>query len=241
MAKDTSNLKVYLRGTDLSTSLQSTAIDQVGEEVDVTVFASQIRSLQPTFARATLAHAGLYEDGPNSLGEVFRQARAGTDEPITVAPDGVTVGNRAFIVVAEVATLTLPEDMAPGQVARASLRATANVAIPPLGRIHVNGSVAADSQGTALQLGALAAGQQLLATVHLIALTGTPSATFFLESDNGVGFATPTIQATSAVQTARGSVLLRKAGPVTDDWWRVRWDHSGTGSFTAIIALGLAG
>lgn len=241
MAVDAGNLKTYCRGVDLSTALQSTALDQTREEADDTVFASTIRSMKSTLQRVALAHSGLYEDGPFSLAEVFRQANVTDEEPVTICPVGPVVGERAFIVVAHKASLTLPESVAPGQLYRASMRASGRAPVPGNGVVGYFGAVSGDSQHAGVQLGAPAAGQQILATIHLVAIAPVPSVVFFLESDNGVGFGSPVIQDTSAAQVARGSVLLRKSGPITDDWWRVRWDHSGTGSFTALIALGLAG
>lgn len=241
MALDAGGVKVFIRGTDLSTDLQSVALDQVRDEVDATVLASAIRTPQATFARVTLALAGLYNDGAATIGEVFRQAHAADVEPITVLPVGSTVGSRAFPVLANSAGLTMPGQMAPGQVIPVSLRGTGRAPIPLNGVVAFNGPISASGQFTALQLGATAQNQQIIATIHLTALTLSPSVTFFLESDNAVGFPSATIQATSAVTTGLGSVLLQDLGPATDDWWRVRWAFTGTGSFTALISLGLAG
>lgn len=242
MAKDTSNLKVWLRGTDLSTSLQSTGLDQVRDEVDETTFADPIRKMQATFQRVSVAHVGIYQEGPFSIAEVFRQAKDQDEEPVTIAPDGATVGNKAFIVLAHRASISLPNETSPGDIYRASLRASSRCAVGN-GVIAHNGLVDSDSQTGAHNLGAPATGHRVIATVHLVAISSTPAAVFFLESDDGAGFASPTIRATSASQTARGSVALNAistlAAPITDTWWRVRWDWTTPGSFTAVIGIGI--
>lgn len=242
---DTSLMKIFARGADLSASMQSTALEQSRDEVDITTYPDPIRVMQATFPRVSLAHAGLYQDGPNTIGEIFRAANVTDEEPFTICPNGAVVGERAFIVVAHRASVTQPDGGTPGQVFKTSFRASARAMVPSNGVVAFNGTVNSDTATTPLQIGAPAAGQEILAHIHLYGIVSTPAAVFFLESDNLVGFGSPTVQATSASQTARGSVLLRKAGsvttPVTDDWWRVRWDWTTPGSFTAVIALGLAG
>lgn len=241
MALDTRFLKVYLRGVDLSTRLQSCGIDRTRDEVDDTTFADTSRSMFPTFQRVGVAFAGLYDDGANTIGEALRQANVTDEEPVTLHPEGSTVGNLAEMILAHRASISEPEVMNPGQVIRASMRASSRTAIA-VGQVVYNGLINADTQTAPIQLTALTTGHRALATIHLIAITSTPAATFFLESDDAVGFTTPTIQATSASQTARGSLSLSAiatlAVPITDTWWRVRWDWTTPGDFSAVISLG---
>jgi hypothetical protein len=239
MALDAGNLKIYCRGVDLSIALQSTSLEQSREEQDETAYADAIRKMTPTLGRVSVAHAGVYSDGAFTIGEVFRQASTTDDEGITLAPEGATAGNKGFIVLAHKASITMPGEVAPGSIHKAALRGSSRYPLVD-GVIGFNGAVSNNSQTAAYQLGALAAGQKIVATVHLLALSGSPSATFILESDNAVGFPSGIAQDTSAAQTARGSVVLQEATVVSDDWWRVRWTFSGTGNFTAVIALGLA-
>jgi len=239
VAIDAGTLKVYCRGTDLSTALQSTMVDMSREEQDATAYADAIRQMQPTLGKVSIAHAGIYSDGVNSISEVFRQAFTTDDEPISLYPNGAVVGEKAFIVLAHRAHISMPGAVVPGSIHKASLRASSRKPVAD-GVVGLNGAISSSSQTTAYQLGALAAGQSVIAAVHLLGLTGSPNVTFLLESDNAVGFPSGITQATSSAQTARGSVLLIGAGPNTDDWWRVRWTFSGTGNFTAVIGLGIA-
>lgn len=241
MAIDSSNLRVYCRGTDLSASLQSTGLGRVRDETDVTVFADTIRNMQATLQRVSLAHAGIYAEGPNSIAEVLRQATATDEEPVTVAPEGAVVGNKAFIVLAHRPSITLPEGAQPGDVFKASLVASSRAPVGD-GVVAYNGTINSDTQTAAYNLGAPATGHRVVATVHITSVTTTPSVIFYLESDTS-GFPSPLIQATSASLTARGSVALSAiatvAAPITDTWWRVRWDWTTPGSFTAVIAIGI--
>lgn len=115
----------------------------------------------------------------------------------------------------------------------------------PLARgqfLHPPGTArTATGTGTARQLGALSAAQALYVTVHVLSATGTtPSITVAVDSDDAVGMASPTTRATFAAATVRGGQVLRAVGPVTDDWWRVKWTISGTGpSFLFAAAAGI--
>lgn len=99
--------------------------------------------------------------------------------------------------------------------------------------------------GTALQLGAVAPGQSLYANLHVLSVTGTgpPSITARVETDNTIGFPSPTTPpgATFAAATAPGGQSLVIPGPLTDDWFRAAWTITGGGpSFLFALALGIA-
>lgn len=240
MAIDVGLTRVLCRGVDLSVVLQNTTLEQLREEVDATVYASDIRKNLPTLGKVTLAHSGLYDDGPFTLGAIQQQARDADDEPFTIFPEGIAVGRKAFIVRAHRASGEILAASAPGGVHQASIAAASHFSLGD-GVAAYSGAVAADTQTAAVNVGAIVLGQRVVATVHLLAITGTPSVVFFLESAPNSGFSSPTIRATSAAMTARGSVLLQADGPITDTHWRLRWDHSGSGSFTsAVLALATA-
>jgi hypothetical protein len=101
----------------------------------------------------------------------------------------------------------------------------------------------ATGSGTALQLGAVAAGQRLYANAHVLSVAGTatPTITLTVQSDNAVGFPSSTTQLTFAAKTAIGGESLRTNGTaITDDWWRVGWTITGTSpSFLFLVSLGI--
>lgn len=91
--------------------------------------------------------------------------------------------------------------------------------------------------GTARQLGAVAAGQQLVAILHVFSATGTWTAT--VESDNAGGFGSPAVQATFTGATDVTRQVITVAGPITDDWWRVVYTETvaGTSVAGAVLAI----
>ncbi|TDE40500.1 hypothetical protein E1295_31875 [Nonomuraea mesophila] len=90
--------------------------------------------------------------------------------------------------------------------------------------------------GSGLDLGAVAEGQTLYATVHVFA--AATSITIDVESDDSAAFASPTTRATIGPLTARGGTWRTVAGPTTDTHWRFNVSDI-TGTFTVAAALGI--
>jgi hypothetical protein len=96
--------------------------------------------------------------------------------------------------------------------------------------------------GTGLNVGAVAAGKRMYASLHVLSAAGTtPSITARVESSVDNTFSSPTARLTFAAATAVGGQTLRTAGTaITDPWWRVAWTISGTTpSFLFAAALGI--
>ena len=77
--------------------------------------------------------------------------------------------------------------------------------------------------GTAIQLGAVPADKKLYGLLHLFGTPGS-SITVVAQSDNAVGFPSPTNVATfngGAITTAGKFWLTPMSGAITDDWWRL--------------------
>lgn len=96
-------------------------------------------------------------------------------------------------------------------------------------------TIAGDTDGTAIQEGALSATQSMVANIHVF--TAGTTLDISLESDDNSGFTSAVIQATDTL-TAVGGTRLTVAGPVTDDWWRLRVD-TVTGSFVMAASFGI--
>lgn len=98
--------------------------------------------------------------------------------------------------------------------------------------------------GSSVQLGAVPVGKSLYAALHVLSVAGgaTPTITARVEADNATGFPSPITVATFAAATTPGGQILRAAGPITDDWFRLAWTITGTGppSFLLVATLGIA-
>lgn len=96
---------------------------------------------------------------------------------------------------------------------------------------------ATGATGTAIELGAVAAGQYLYASFHVF--TAATTITAVLESDVDNTFGSATTQVTFGPYTTVGGRWgVRVAGPVTDTWYRLRIS-SITGSFVIACAAGI--
>jgi hypothetical protein len=98
--------------------------------------------------------------------------------------------------------------------------------------------------GTAVQLGAVAAGKYLYANLHVLSIAGTssPTITVKLQSDDNSGFTTPTDVAAGsfAAASAIGGQAIRVAGALADTYYRVAWTITGSSpSFLFLASFGI--
>ena len=96
--------------------------------------------------------------------------------------------------------------------------------------------------GVARQVGAVSATQKLYAFLQVLAVSGAaPTLDVKVQSDDAVGFATPTDRITFAQQAARGAVWAAPVdGAIADDYWRVNYTIGGAGpSFTFIVGIAI--
>ncbi len=161
--------------------------------------------------------------------------------PWTVSPDGATVGGLAYLTWALRGSYTLGGEV--GDVAPWSADAKGSW---PLARgviAHPPGTARTSTgDGTAVQLGAVPAGQRLYAALHVLSAAGTtPSLTVTVQSDDASGMASPTTQLTFAAATGRGGQILRTTGgAITDTYYRASWTISGTSpSFLFLVSFGI--
>lgn len=203
--------------------------------------------------------AGL--EGSTLSGEGQWEASDPTSQPYT--PDDGFWANRRIsepvtVAAASDSDLAAGGTMYLGQMVRTGVRYLGEVGevIPwsadwegnsPVARgrcVHPSGIPrTANGNGTGYQVGAVAATQKLYANLHVLSIAGTaaPTLTVFVESSADNTFAAPTVRGTFAAATAKGGQSLQIAGPITDQWWRVRWTISGTTpSFLFVAAIGIA-
>lgn len=250
MASILEDVRVFLGGADLALSLTKFSYETSTEEKDVTTF----RTGTPASSSANTAKlvvGGLEmssvkmegnseagsdadEDRPDDL---FWQSR-GTPTPLTVAPDGSALGDVAFLTnLTPMKLITLG---APGDVWSYEVDGTTEATQRGQFLLPVS-SVAADGDGTAMELGAVTAGQQLHFSAHVLAYPDGDSIVLSLESSADEAFTSPTTQLTTGSFTATGAELLSSDGSaVTDTWYRVSWDITGSsGSFVVVAAAAI--
>jgi hypothetical protein len=95
--------------------------------------------------------------------------------------------------------------------------------------------------GTAVNIGAVAAGQSLYATLNVIGTTGTGSGNVLsIISSATSSLTAPTTRITFVSgSSSRVGEWASVAGPITDTWWAAKWVTFGGTSFTVGISAGI--
>lgn len=113
-----------------------------------------------------------------------------------------------------------------------------------IGNVMAIGTKGATGSGAAQNLGAVAAGQTIIAAMHVTAKGGTtPTLDVIVESDDAEAFTMPTTRLTFAqIGDAIGYefVQSKSSAGITDTWWRVSWTLTGgTPSYTLSVAFAI--
>jgi hypothetical protein len=234
--------RLFTGGADLTGSSNKIELSSQVEDKDATTFASGgWKEVLGGLASTTVTGSGLWEAGDPSKVDDDRWAAIGGIGPWTICPAQANVGSLAYLVNALQTKYTLLG--AVGDVAPWGAEASSTWPVAR-GRIaHPPGTArTASGTGTGQQLGALTAGQQLYAALHVLSVAGTatPSITVAIESSADNTFAAPTTRAVFTAATAAGGQIVRAGGPITDQWFRPKWTISGTGpSFLFVAAFGI--
>ncbi|MEU5549202.1 hypothetical protein ABZ738_05485 [Micromonospora sp. NPDC047793] len=220
------NITTWFGGYDMTTDLSQTTMPLEREALDSTVFG-------PVGQRTARSRKAGLEDASSQVAG-FWQADEGLDETVFAALGGVQVithshdgaeGSPAYSYRASTFSYQLFGDV--GQLVPFSLTAQGakgngnpgvirGVVLKTLGEVDATGAA-----GTPFELGEVASGQHLYAALH-VTDPGT-TITAVLESDEDDDFASATTRATfGPITVAGGYWATRVAGPITDEWYRLR-------------------
>lgn len=236
------NVRLFTGGADLTGVSNKLEIAPEVEEKDTTNFGSGGWSeMIGGLASSKISGEGQWEAADTSKVDNTQWAGLGGVGAWTACPDNANVNDVAWLTSALTANYQLGGSV--GDVA--PWKAEASSSWPVVrGRVgHPPGTArTATGNGTAVQLPAVAAGQYLYASAHVLSVSGTstPTLTLTVESDDGSGFASPVTRISFAAATARGGQIMRAVGPITDTWYRASWTISGTTpSFLFLVAFGV--
>lgn len=236
-------VRAFAVGADLTSNSNKVEITADVEDKDVTNYGSAgWKEVLGGLAASQISAEGQWEALDPSKVDDASWSQLGGIGPWTVGPVGAAVGDLAYFTNALQSSYQLGGQV--GDVAPWTGKATGSwpmvrgqIAHPP-GTARTSTGV-----GTGVNLGAVAAGRRLYASLHVLSVAGTtPSITARVESDDAIGFPSATTQLTFTAATAVGGQILRTTGTaITDNWFRVAWTISGTTpSFLFAAALGIA-
>jgi hypothetical protein len=183
---------------------------------------------------------GYYQAGtnPDLIDKILWDKLALQDEIMTVCPTNGAAGEIAYFTNVIEATYTPGGSV--GEVFPFSVEAQGTERLIR-GIVAETGAKTASGNGTARNLGAVAAGKKLYAAMHVIAVSGTaPTLNVTIESDDTSGFLSPITRITFNQATAIGAQWKEVAGAISDTWYRPVITIGGTTpSFTIVLLLGI--
>jgi len=237
--------RTFVSGADLSGSGNKIELSEESEAKKTTNW----RSGGATENIAGLTSVELNAEGQweaGDLGEVDDSfwANRRVKEPWSIAPESDSdLAAGGLMYVARILRTKMQMWGSVGEVGSWTANGTGTWPLARGACAHASGVPrTATGSGTAVQLGALAAGQYLYANLHVLSISGTaaPTITVTVQSDDNSGFTTPTTRGSFAAKTAIGGEAIRIAGPFTDTYWRVGWTISGTNpSFLFLASFGI--
>lgn len=236
-------VRTFANAADLTSNSNKVEITADVEDKDVTNYGSAgWKELLGGLASSQISAEGQWEALDPSKVDDASWSQLGGVGPWTVGPVGAAVGDLAYFTNALQSSYQLGGqvgDVAPwtGKASGSWPMVRGQIAHPP-GTARTSTGV-----GTGVNLGAVAAGKRLYASLHVLSVAGTtPSITARVESDDAIGFPSATTQLTFTAATAVGGQILRTTGTaITDSWFRIAWTISGTTpSFLFTTALGVA-
>jgi hypothetical protein len=233
------NVRLFASGVDYTTRSNRVEVNMEAESKDTTAFVptgdvwhEEMSGIKST----SVTGAGQWEAGLDlSFLDNSGHAELGNVGPLTICPATAADGALAYLTAFNRTGYShggAVGDVIPwsGNWAGSWPMARGVVLHPPTART-------ATGAGSILQLPAVAAGQFLVATLHVQGVSGTtPSLTGTIQSAATVGFASPTTRITFNAQTAIGGQVFRLAGPITDTFYRFNYTISGTTPNLLIMA-----
>lgn len=237
------NITTWFAGYDMTTDLSQTTMPIEFEARDATTYGPPgqrtARSRNAGLEDVSSQVAGFWQ-AATALDETVFTALGGAVQVITHSHDGAegspayfyqarTFSYQLFGAVGEMAPFSLTAQGSKGNQAVGAVRGTI---LKTKSTVDATGPT-----GTAVELGAVPAGQYLYAVLHVMN-PGT-TVTAVLESGTDNTFAAATTRATfGPITTVGGTWATRVAGPIGDTWYRLRITAiTGTATIACIAGI----
>lgn len=239
--------RVFFAGYDLTGQTNSVTLNRSVEVLDASVFGVGTRVNAPGLLDISADVAGFWDTSSEAIiGALFDELGQLTNSlPLILYPKN-TENEVAYAFMATQESLELMGALGELHPFSAMFRnareeAAQNYHVPVQGYVGAPFVLrSAAGNATGVQAGALTSAQEMVFASMVTAEDTLTTMDFILESDDNSGFTTATTRATHTFTAANSADMTSVAGPITDDWWRVRWTLTGT-SFTGVAAFGIAG
>jgi hypothetical protein len=231
------NVKVLADQYDVSGFINTGQLPTSNDIHDSSVFGVAVKTSLPGLQQGSFTLGGFTEFGTGKIEKIMSTLKGTQDKPITVVPEGPTVGNVACFLSAAFHGYEFGGPHGNPNMFTWNGGTSKWQVIG--GFLEEPGAVArvATGQSAGQQLGAVSASQYLYAAVHVLSGTGTMD--LIVESDNSGAFSTPVTVITFPQFTGPGSGIMRVAGALTDDYFRFKWTLATSPSFTFVASFGV--
>jgi len=230
------NAKLWFGGYDLTGRMNALAINYTADMVEDTVLSADTHTFKGGLKGATMAHEGYFSGGDDDVDDVLFDNFSATSLPVSIGPTDGSDGELAYLMNSILASYTPGASV--GEMLAFSVAAECGEDGLIRGTVMHNATRVSSGNGTARQLGAVAAGESMFAALHVLEASGTLDVVIQSDADSGMASAADQITFTQA--TAVGSQLLSAAGAITDDWWRVSYTiGGGSPSFKFVVVMGI--
>lgn len=229
---------VWVDDYDLSGDLNNVGLAYTADGQECTTFGGDgYRERLQGLKSVDLDVAGFWQIGDDTVGAHLTPDDLGSARGITTVTERGTDGDQAFCHRGVDTSLNVLGEI--GGVTPFSVTQQGRVDVAVNGTLLLpKQTVTGDVDGTAVQLGTVAATEKLYTVIHVFS-AGT-TADIIVESDSQSDFAgSPTERSSTTVTAAGGTWVTPVDGAIADDWWRVSVD-TVTGSFSVAVAVAIA-
>lgn len=233
--------KVWVDGFDFSGDTNALALNYSADEVEDSHFGDSTH----VFLGGLLNFDGQFEGAVDLGSATVEGTNFGNvgvaDTPVSFGLDTGADGETAYTMKAMTSKYDWGAKI--GELQRYSVGLAASNERLVRGTIMHNATRTATGNGTARQLGAVAAGQSVYATLHVLGTVSGTSPTLDVVVASAATDSWPgTSRITFDQKVAIGSQFATPvAGSITDTWWRVQYTIGGsdTPTFPFVVIIGI--
>jgi hypothetical protein len=233
-------VKIFAGSYDLSGDANKVALENGGTEVNTTTFAHAATRVRAGIPNPSAMAEGFVTFGATAVDATLRSYLGLSGVPFTVAVNN-SFGQVACFIPATFET-KYKVGAKVGDALPFNIDATAQATPLVNGWLFVgSGSKTANASSNGIQLGAVASGRTLHATLHVFSASGTlPTLDVIVESDSANTFGSANTALTFTQKTAAGYEAVSNTSVQTDTWYRVSYNLTGTNpNFSFAVAVGI--
>ena len=209
---------IWIEGSDYAGVSNSVGLEVSAETPEKTVFKDEWRTrAEGGLKSASFSLAGFFDDRDEAQFESL-----GTERSVMVVPAGMTAGDVAYVVPVAVSGHQLNGSV--GDLLAFTYAAEGDGPAYRAQVMDVQQLVTADATTTRLNLGPIATGETLEVWVHITRRAGRVQ----IELESATT-GTTTFITTRDVEAGINTTRLHKfsvAGPITDEWWQLKYDFN---------------